>query len=645
MAEPRLSPLGGSAAVLCLLLFALAVGVFLPCLRHDFVNFDDTVYVYGNPHVQGGVNPESVRWAFTNLDAGFWHPLTWLSILLDCQLFGLRAGGHHLTSVLLHAANTVLLFLVFRRMTGATWRSAVVGVLFALHPLHVEPVAWAADRKDILSTLFWLLTMLLYGRYAEEKRGRGALTSSNTQPAACNPLRASILHPSSAICYFLSLLFFVCGLMSKTMIVTLPLLLLLLDWWPLQRLQIRTQDSTPKTLRSLLLEKLPFLAAALGGGLLTVLAEKRLGAVATATYFPISDRIANAVLSYVRYLAQTAWPRSLAVFYPYPKAFPLWQVVGAALLLLAVSGFVWRAGRTRPWLRFGWIWYVVTLLPVIGFVQVGSHAHADRYTYVPLIGVFIILVWGAHDLTRRWRHQTAALKIAAFVTVLLCALLTCRQIGFWRDTETLLRHAIAVTVDNTLAYNNLGAALAGQGRLDEAIGLLREAAKLNPEDAGVQDNLGAALARQGRLDEAITHLREAVRLNPGHAGAHNDLGAALGRQGRLGEASEQLQIAVELAPGDAGAQCNLGDALAATGRPDEAISHYQAALKLKPDYAEAHCNLGLALGRQGRLDEAIVHLQEAVRLNPDYADAQQNLRAALELKATAGTPPGASAKP
>jgi tetratricopeptide (TPR) repeat protein len=359
----------------------------------------------------------------------------------------------------------------------------------------------------------------------------------------------------------------------------------------------------------------------------------------------MSDRVANAFLSYVRYLVQAAWPRDLAVFYPYPEAFSLWPVVGAALLLFAILALIWRAGRARPWLMFGWIWYIVSLLPVIGLVQIGSHARADRYTYVPLVGVFVMVVWGAHDLTRRWRHRAAALTTAASAVILVCTLFTRRQISLWRDTETLLRHAIAVTQDNTMAYNNLGAALAGEARLDEAIGLLREAAKLNPEDAGVQDNLGAALARQGRLDEAIVHLRAAVRLNPAHAGAHNDLGAALGRAGRLDEAREQLQIAVTLAPGDAGAHCNLGDALASTGLLDDAVGHYQVAIKLNPDYAEAHCNLGLTMGRQGRLDEAIVHLQEALTLRPDYTDAQNNLRAVLNLKAAAGTVPGRAAKP
>jgi protein O-mannosyl-transferase len=580
-------PLAAKTTLCSVLLFLLAAGAFLPALRNGFVNFDDTVYVYANPHVQGGLSWESMRWAFSNLEAGFWHPLTWLSIMLDCQLFGLRAWGHHLTSLLLHAANTLLLFYLFQRMTGAIWRSAVVAALFALHPLHVEPVAWAASRKDVLCALFWLASMLMYVRYVRQAEARNS--------AHQKPNQRSGFPLSSAIFYLLSLFFFVCGLMSKTMIVTLPIILLLLDWWPLRRFQLARQGPARKAFFWLFLEKVPFLAAASVGGLLTVLAEKGVGALATAARVPAPDRIANAVLSYVRYLALTVWPRNLAVFYPYPATFSIAAALVALVLLVAVSALAWRASRTRHWLGFGWTWYVVTLLPVIGLIQVGSHAYADRYTYVPLIGIFTLMVWGADDLTRRWRYRSFGLAVGASAVLLLCLVLTVRQVTFWRDTEALMRHALAVTRDNAMAYNNLGAALAGQGLLDEAISFLREAARLAPDDAGVQDNLGAALARQGRMDEAVICLREAVRLNPRHPGAHNDLGAALGQQGRLQEALAELELAVKLAPGDAGAHCNLADALALSGRTDDAIGHYQEAIRLRPDYPEAQNNLRAAL--------------------------------------------------
>jgi tetratricopeptide (TPR) repeat protein len=617
----------GNPTAIALLLFALVVGTFLPALHHGFVSFDDNVYVYENARIQVGLSWDNLRWALTTLDAGFWHPLTWLSLLLDGQLFGLRPGGYHLTSLLLHAASTVLLFVLFRLMTGATWRSAFVAALFALHPLHVEPVAWVAGRKDVLSTLFWLLALLMYVRYAGVRRqeARGRREKAETR----NPHHASRY-------YLLALFFFVCGLMSKTMVVTLPVILLLLDWWPLQRFQLNAQPSTLNALRPLFLEKVPFLAAALVCGLLTLRAENSVGALSTDAALTVSERLANAALSYVRYLVQTVWPSGFAVYYPYPAAFSLGPVVGAGLSLLTVSAVLLRAASRRPGLAFGWIWYVVTLLPVIGLIQVGSHSHADRYAYVPLIGIFTLLVWGAEDLTRRWRYQAVIASAAAVLVISLCAALSRHQLGYWRDSETLLRHAIAVTRDNEPMHNNLGTVLVGQGRLDEAIGQFREAIRLNPESAGVHDNLGATLARQGKLDEALLPLREAIRLDPACADAHNNLGAVLGRQGRLDEAIDHLQLAIKLTPGDAGAHCNLGDALASTGRLDEAIGQYQEALRLKPDDPETRVNLGVALGRKGRLDEAIVLFQQAVQANPKLVNAHNDLASALLRQGRAG---------
>jgi protein O-mannosyl-transferase len=637
---------------ICLGLFVLVVWAFWPSLSNGFVNLDDPLYVYENVHVQKGLAWESFRWAFTNLDAGFWHPLTWLTIALDCQLFGLRPAGHHFTSVLLHAASTVLLFLTFRLMTRATYRSGFVAVLFALHPLHVESVAWAAERKDVLSTFFFMLTLWTYVRYAERPvvSSQGSVISGHVSRFTFHV----------APYYLLSLSFFVCGLMSKTMVVTLPLVLLLLDWWPLRRFQA-------SALRRLVLEKLPFLAAGALAGVVSIYSVKQLAALPDVAQFPVADRAANAIQSCARYLAQTLWPVDLAVYYPYPATFPLWPVLGVALVLLTATGILFCAAHQRPYLAVGWLWYAVTLLPVIGLVQVGGHSRADRYTYVPLIGLFLLLAWGAHDLTKRWRHHVICLCVAGIMVASLCFGLVRKQLSCWKDSESLLGHAIAVTKDNAMAQNNLGAELTRQGRLDEAIGCLQEAVRIAPGYAEAHNNLGTALAMQGRLDEAIACFQESLRLKPNHAQAHNDLGAALGRQGRLDEALGQLQEAVRLAPDLADARCNLGDALAAKGRLDEAIAQYQQAiqlnpnysdthnhlglalsskgrldeaigqfqqaLKLNPDYAQAHGNLGAALGRMGRLDEAIYHLQEAVRLKPDYAAAQQNLRAVLAAKA------------
>ncbi len=679
------------------LLFLLVAWVFLPSLRNGFVNLDDNVYVYENLHAQQGLTLANLRWAFTNLDAGFWHPLTWLSILLDCQLFGLHPAGHHLTSLLLHAASTVLLFLLFRRLTGATWRSAFAAALFSLHPLHVEPVAWAADRKDVLCASFWLLTMLVYVRYAEGERKNAECRIQNPESKTRSP---------TARFYLLSLFFFLCGLMSKTMIVTLPLLLLLVDWWPLRRFQ-------SKASRVLLLEKLPFFAAAIVCGLLTMHAEKGVGALPTAFDVPIHSRIANATLSYLGYLAQTFWPIHLAVYYPYPRAFPTGTLLATAVLGLCFTAATLWAARARPYLAFGWTWYWITLLPVIGLIQIGGHAHADRYTYVPLIGVFVLLTWGVYDLARRWRSQRLVLFLAGGGVVLLCAVLTRQQIGYWRDSETLFRHALAVTQDNELAHNNLGTTLARQGRLEEAVAHLQEALRLQPDYSGIHNNLGTALAKQGQFDEALPHLREAVRLAPTDAGAHCNLadalalkgqfdeaiveyqtaiklspneaathcnlanalagkglfdeaiaeyqralelnsratdaytrlGILLGSRGRVDEAAAQFRAALRLNPNDTQAHCSLGIALISQNRLDEAIRHLQTALDLKPDHAEAHCNLGVALAKGGKLEDAVSHLREALRLQPDYADAQNNLRVALDLKAAAATPLPSSTRP
>ena len=651
---------------ICLGLVVLVVGVFWPSVSNNFVNLDDPLYVCENVHVLSGLTWQGIGWAFTSLDGGFWHPLTWLSLMVDCQVFGLRAGGHHLVSLLLHATTALLLFLAFRRLTGASWRSAAVAVLFALHPLHVESVAWVADRKDVLSAFFWMLAMLAYAVYVEQSKARGKESPSSIG------FHVSPFTFHASPYYLLSLFFFVCALMSKATVLTLPFIFLLLDWWPLRRFKA-------STFRRLLLEKLPFLAVGALAGSVSLYGQNQLGGLPSVVQFPVGDRIANAVLSIIRYLEQTFWPIDLAAYYPYPATLSFGPVVGAALLGLAASALLLWAARQRPFLVVGWLWYLITLLPVIGLVQIGGHSRADRYTYVPLIGLFLLVVWATHDFTKRWRHQIVCLSSAGVLVVSVCLVLTRRQIGYWKDSETLLRHAIAVTRDNPVAQNNLGVALTKKGQLDEAVTRLQEAIRLVPNYTEAYNNLGTALAMQGRLGEAIARFQESLSLKPNYAKAHNDLGNALGRQGRLDEAIGHLEEAIRLVPEFADARCNLGDALAAKGRFDEAITQYQQALqvepnypdthnhlgialsskgrldeaieqfqqalKLNPDYAEAHGNLGAAFGQKGRLDEAIGHLQEAVRLNPEYTAAQNNLRAALGAKAAAPNRSGPSRAP
>ena len=609
-------------------LLLLVTWVFLPSLKNGFVNMDDGVFVYENTHVQSGITWPSIRWAFSSLEQGLWHPLTWLSLMLDYECYGLRAWGYHLTNLLLHAANTALLFLLWQRMTGARWRSALVALLFGLHPLHVESVAWVAERKDVLSTFFWILTMLAYGRYAEQCKIRAC-----ESPAAASPPVAS---RRAWLYYILALVLFLCGLMSKAMLVSLPLVLLLLDAWPLGRLRRSSGSPGSKPLRSLVLEKTPFLAASAVFGLLTLNSQRASGALVGATNYPIVERVQNAFLSFVQYLRPTCWPSELAVFYPYPAALPAWQSLLAAALLVLVSITLLAMSRRRPYLATGWAWYLTTLLPVIGLVQVGGQSHADRYTYVPLIGVFVLFTWAGYDVARRWRFGPMAASAVAVAITICCAIATRRQLACWKDSEVLFRHALAVTKQNSIAYNNLGAALLAQKRYEEAVGELEIGLKLAPGRAEARMNLGLALARQGRFEEAIPHFYEAMRLAPDSSGPYSSLGEVLATKGDFEGAVLQYQKAIRLSPEDAAAHHNLGIVLGMKDRTAEAIVQFEEALRLSRDLPEARRHLGVALGREGRADAAVTELQRAVRLAPTDAEAHCSLGDALVAKGRLG---------
>jgi protein O-mannosyl-transferase len=578
------SPTG--TLILSILLFVLVAWVFLPSTRNGFIDLDDPAFISENSYVAHGFSWAGIGWAFSNSVGGSWHPLTWLSIILDCQLFGVQPAGHHLSDLLLHAANTVLLFLLFRRMTGATWRSLLVALFFGIHPLHVESVAWAAERKDTLSTLFWMLSLLTYVRYVELSKAQS---------------------PKSKTFYRLTLLAFVFGLMSKPMIVTLPCIMLLTDYWPLRRFQLSTINSQLSTIRRLVQEKVPFFVLGVLISAITVYTQRECGYLSALSDLGISGRLINATLSYGRYLALTVWPVHLA-FYSMPQVFPIWLAVGVALLLLAISlGALWAA-RTRPYLAFGWIWYLVTLLPVIGLLQVGRQSHADRYTYVPLIGIFALLVWGAYDLTRRLRYQPLILSALALAAALPCIALTRRQLPYWKNMETLARHALKVTENNDAAQNVLGVVLFKKGQVDEAIGQFQTTLRLNPRHAQAQYNLGVAFVRKGQVDEAIRCYQEAIRLSPDYAEAHNNLGSALGSKGQMDEAIRQFQEAVRLKPDYAEAHNNLGLALNAKGQSDEAKAHFLRAVELRPHFTQARYNLVQALLRTGQTQEAISQL-------------------------------------
>ena len=588
------------------LLVLVTIALYWPATRYDFSSLDDPEYVTENPHVQGGLNWAGVKWAFCNTEqAAYWAPLMWLSHLLACQLFGLNAWGHHLINVLLHATNTALVFLVFRRMTGAAWRSLILAALFGLHPLRVESVAWVTERKDVLSTLFWMLTLWAYVKYVEA---------------------AEVRNSKSSLWYGAALAMFVLGLMSKAaMLVTVPCVLLLLDYWPLERFKSGSAWQ-------LVTEKIPFFALAAVASVVTFMVQKHGGAVAAVENLPLGARSGNALISYCRYLGKLFWPTDLAVFYPHPGYWPLEQVLLAGVLIVGISVLLFVKQRRYPFLLMGWLWFCGTLVPVIGLMQAGEQAMADRFTYVPSLGVLILAIWGAYELTRRWRYQVIVLSVAGSAAIVLCIGLTRQQLGHWKDNETLFRHALEVTENNYFAHKALGDALLKKGQTDEAINQYQEAIRLKPDSADAHYNLGNALLKKDQTDEAISQYQEVIRLKPDDADAHNNLGDALLKKGQTDEAINQYQEAIRLKPDSADAHYNLGNALRKKGQIDEAINQYQEVIRLKPDDAEAHNNLGVALAIKGQTDEAIRQFQEAIRLKPDSADAQNNLARALRMK-------------
>ncbi len=594
--------------LVCLFLVAATIAVYWQIGNHTFVNYDADKYVTDNQHVQAGLTSESITWAFTSTHASNWHPLTWLSHMVDCQFYGLNPKGHHLTNVLFHILNSILLFLIFRRMTGDLWKSAFVAALFAIHPLHVESVAWVAERKDVLSTFFWMLTMGSYVWYVE--------------------------HPGTSR-YLMVFLFFILGLMAKPMLVTLPFVLLLLDYWPLGRFKFRRSERTIRnsTEKShnlhLIWEKMPLLAFAAASSVVTFLVQQSGGAVRSFDVLPLTVRISNALVSYVSYLIKMIWPLNLAVLYPYYGILTWWKIAGAFFFIVLISFIVIKTVRRYPYLTIGWLWYLGTLVPVIGLVQVGSQSMADRYTYVPLIGIFIIIAWGVSDLAARWRYRKEGLAAVSAILLSILTVITWFQVRHWNNSITLFTHAINVTENNWIAHHNLGSALFEDGRTAEAINHYNEALKINPVYAEPHYNLGNVLAGQGKLDEAVSHYHEALRINPDHTEAHNNLGNALVKQKRFAEALDHYSEALRINPDFIKAHYNLGATFAEQGKAAEAIDHFTSALKINPDYVEAHNNLGNVLAKQGRVAEAIDHYSEALRINHDNAKVHNNLGSAL----------------
>ena len=614
-AEPAPDP---RARLVGLVLALVTVLVYLPVCFHDFIYFDDPSYVTDNPVVQGGLTWAGFKWAFLGWHAGNWHPLTWLSLELDCQLFGLNAGAQHFVNVLFHASSTVLLFRLWYRLTKALWPAAFVAALFAWHPLHVESVAWIAERKDVLSTFFGLLALLGYTRYAQEKSRRG---------------------------FWLAVLFFALSLLAKPMLVTLPFILLLLDFWPLARVA---------TFSRLVLEKWPFFLLAAISCVITFLAQRG-QAVISLQQFTLGQRAENALVAYLSYLGKIIWPVDLGIFYPLPDHFPTAVVLLAAAVLAGISLLAWRRRKTSGWLLTGWLWFLGTLVPVIGLVQVGDQAMADRYTYLPAVGLFVAFAFELSDWFARFK-SSLALPVITAVILLACVAVTEYQLAFWRDTVTIFTRTLAVTTRNGPAHMMLGVAHEKSGEPDEALKQYAEALRCAPAlviqvDGGekrplaaqVQLLLGQSAEKDGRPDDALGRYREALQVDPDLVEAHNNLGNLLDALGKSGDALAEYQAAVQLRPALPLVHENLGTQLAKLGRLTDALQEYQTAAQLEPSSARPFYLMGKACLRAGQTAEAVAKFQTALQLDPDDYQTQTFLARVLAADPDPQVRNGASA--
>jgi tetratricopeptide (TPR) repeat protein len=539
--------------LIALLLALATLVIYLPAGSYGFVHYDDDDYVVNNPIVQQGLTLAGIKWAFTTFYASNWHPLTWLSHMADCELFGLNPGAHHLVSVIFHAANASLLFILLLRLTGALWPCAFIAALFAWHPLHVESVAWISERKDVLSTFFGLLALLSYTKYAKENSRRD---------------------------YWLSLFFFALGLMSKPMLVTLPFVMLLLDFWPLQKFLDFKFQTAPA--RRIIFEKWPFFLLALISCVLTYLAQQRGDSVVSLANVPLLYRLCSAPLTCMQYLLKLFWPSNLCVFYPLHLLSRL-EVAAAGTAFVAISCLAWLTRRRFPYGLFGWLWFVGTLVPVIGLVKVGDAALADRYTYLPAIGIFIVATFAARDLANRFHFAKIIFPIASAFVLGGCLILTERQLSYWRDSETLFRHALAVTKDNDIALVNVGVALEEQGRFDEALADYRQAARIAPEHYQIHLDLGNVLEKTGRPAEALAEYREAVRLNPKSVTPHEGLGIVLAELGRFNEATNEFTRAAQLDATYPWPYFQMARVLLQQGRDAGAVDQLRTALRIDPE--------------------------------------------------------------
>jgi tetratricopeptide (TPR) repeat protein len=650
-----------------LLLFAVTLTLFAPSARYDFINCDDPDYITNNPNVLGGLTWAGVKWAFAAPHVGNWIPISWITHMLDVQVFGKHAGGPHIVNAVIHALNAALAFWLLWRVTASLWRSAFVAALFALHPLRVESVAWVCERRDVLSVFFALLTLIAYARYVKSDvcRVSGADVGGSKLDVGCSMF--GVRSPKPAFWYLLSLLFFALGLMSKAMVVTVPFLMLLLDYWPLRRLQLDGQSSPEAVAAALwprVREKIPFFLLSAVFSVLTVWGQRELGAVPALESLPVPVRMENALVSYARYLAKEIWPVNLALQYPYVGRWPFSLVLISLLLVVGISAWALRVRRKQPCVLMGWLWFMGALLPVIGLIQAGSQSMADRFTYLPSIGLFIIVAWGLPGFLPQTAAASRFSAVLAGLVLVACAWRSHDQLTTWQDSGTVFRHAIAVTKGNWFARGCLGSYLVQQGQTDAAIEQFQTGLAISPRDSGLLANLAGVLAdkkqqytnalalyeasvrsdpnradrrgkyaglltQTGKTDEAMAQYREMLRLNPSDADTHNKLGIALASQGKLNEAIAQLQQAVQLAPDLSYAHCNLGNVLSVQHKYADAVHEYAEALRLDPAYAFAQNNLAGAFEALDRLPDAEQHYREALRLQPDYFEAHVNLGSLL----------------
>lgn len=589
--------------IVCLVLVMVTLAVYWPVRNYDFVNLDDSMYVFENPHVQNGFTREGVSWAFTNTVSGMWIPLTWLSFMAGSHFVGTSPGWHHLTNVFIHLVSAVLLLLLLRRMTGDFWRSAFVAALFALHPMHVESVAWISERKDALSAFFFFLTLWVYAGYAKR--------------------------PNFGE-YSLLLLSFLLGLMAKPMLVTLPFVLILLDYWPLDRFRLDivfTRHGKAERIRllRLMLEKIPLCVIAAAASAITYAAHQKAGGIYTLEALPFGVRMTNGLLSYLKYIGKLFYPVHLAVLYPHPHSASWLKSVIALFFIGGISWLFFRNARKHPFVLVGWLWYLGVLVPVIGFVHAGSQAMADRFAYIPFVGLYIAIAWGVPQLVENWTRRRPYLAILSTIWVSILAAVSWNQVQYWQGSLKLFDHTLKHTSNNWLIKGSLANVLDKAGRTDEAVQHYLEALRIEPNYWDGHYNLANALDRIGRMDEAIEHYREALQIKPHHEKAHNNLGIVLYKKGRTDEAIKHYLEALQIKPDYEEAHNNLGVALDKKGRTDEAIKHYLEALSTKPDYIYALNNLGSALDKKGRTDEAIGCYLRALQIEPDYEEAHNNL--------------------